>query len=161
MYIPPMIIPKQDGCCDKQKLDLPCCENLMAIYPPGGSPCKSPRWKRRYHSRRRRRPLSPKQCNKIIKVPFPMVKYKYLDPIRVPDLSIPPLPPPPPRRPRRMLENYMMNDGGMRGGKYCNCNGRGCSPSCRSRSPSFCAPSSCNGCGTSGHPHYKCVCKKY
>ena len=147
MYIPPMIIPKKDGCCDEQKPNLPCCENLMAIYPPGRRCSRSPRWRRRRHSPRWR-PRSPRCHDQIIKVPIPITKYKYLDPIRVPDLILPPLPRPPPRRPKGMMI------GGppmMGGGKYCNCRGRGCGD---------CSP--CRGCGEgSGHPHYKCVCKKY
>lgn len=132
-----MIIPKKEGCCDDQILlqqqqsQLPCCENLMAIYPPGR---RSPRYRRRRFSPWRR--YSPRRyTDKIIKVPVPITKVKYLDPIRVPDLILPPVPPPPPRRPRQM----MMGGGGMgmgMGGNYCNCRSE------------------------RNHPHYECVCKK-
>lgn len=138
-----MIIPKKEGCCDdqlilqQQQAQLPCCENLMAIYPPGR---RSPRYRRRRYRRSpwgpRRSPWGPRGCtDKIIKVPVPITKVKYLDPIRVPDLILPPMPPPPPRRPRQMM---MMpgNMGNMMGGNYCNCRPE------------------------RNHPHYECVCKK-
>lgn len=126
-----MIIPKKEGCCDdqQQQAQLPCCENLMAIYPPRR---RSPRYPRRRYRR------SPRgRCgDRIIKVPVPITKVKYLEPIRVPDLILPPMPPPPPRRPRQMM--MMPDNGGMMsgGGNYCNCRPE------------------------RNHPHYECVCKK-
>jgi len=126
MYIPPMIIPKKDGCCDQneQKPNVPCCENLMAIYPP--------RRRSRSRRRRRRRRFSPSprmRCkpmcppHKIIRLPVPIKEYKYLEPIRVPDTQLPPLPPPPPRRPRSMNDST----GGFSGGGKCSPMRR-CSP---------------------------------
>lgn len=101
MYIPPMIIPKKEGRCDEQKPNLPCCENVMGIYPS----------ERR---RRRRRRCIPRSqwfppCGppgQVVEVPVPNVTY--LDPIRVPDMVLPPMPPPPPRRPRSMMYNGQM-----------------------------------------------------
>lgn len=157
-----MIIPKKEGCCDDQILlqqqqqSLPCCENLMALYPPG--PRSRCRRRRRFSPRRgrfspRRGRFSPPRCRfsprmwgrrsptqQIIKVPFPITKVKYLDPIRVPDLILPPVPPPPPRRPRQMMMGGMggggWGGGGMGGGgNYCNCQ-------------------------ETNNPRYDCVCKK-
>lgn len=109
MYIPPMIIPKKEGCCDEQKPNLPCCENVMGIYPSA-----------RRH-RRRRRPCSPRHRlpwmppippggppGQVVEVPFPVPNVTYLDPIRVPDMVLPPMPPPPPRRPRSLMYNGQM-----------------------------------------------------
>jgi hypothetical protein len=137
-----MIIPKKEGCCDKneQKSNVPCCENLMAMYPPR---------KRSRSRRRRRRRLSPKmKCkpmcppHKIIRLPVPIKEYKYLEPIRVPDMHLPSLPPPPPRRPRSMSDAA----------------GHGGSPSPRR----VCPPSPRRGCspgprcGCSPGPHRGC-----
>lgn len=112
MYIPPMIIPKKEGCCDEQKPNLPCCENVMGIYPSD-----------RRHRRRRRRcmprspwgprrspwgPRRPGPPGHVVEVPFPVPNVTYLDPIRVPDMVLPPMPPPPPRRPRSMMYNGQM-----------------------------------------------------
>lgn len=134
MYIPPMIIPKKEGCCDDQQQRLPCCENLMAVYPPNYQPgCRSPRWRRR----RRWCPPRRRRCDdNIVEIPVPITKVRYLDPIRVPDLILPPLPPPPPRRPRYMMGMGMGTGTNVSGGNYCNCQ-RG-----------------------NNHPHYECVCKK-
>lgn len=97
MYIPPMIIPKKEGCCDEQKPNLPCCENVMAVYP------------RRRRRRRRCFPRFPHPIgDQIVEVPFPVPNVTYLDPIRVPDMVLPPMPPPPPRRPRSMMYNGQM-----------------------------------------------------
>jgi hypothetical protein len=97
-----MIIPKKEGHCDDQNQNLPCCENVMGIYPS---------IRRR---RRRRRRCSPWMIprrglpEQVVEVPFPVPSVTYLDPLHVPDMVLPPMPPPPPRRPRSMMYNGHM-----------------------------------------------------
>jgi len=162
MYIPPMIIPKKEGCCDQneQKQNLPCCENLMAMYPPR----RRSRRRRRFSPRMRCKPMCPP--HKIIRLPVPIKEYKYLEPIRVPDMHLPSLPPPPPRRPRSMSDATS----GFAAGQECSpgprrgCRSpvfrRRCSPSpprrrCLSSPPRRgCSPSPYRGCS----PRMRCGC---